>query len=67
MLRNTQLIEVLKSFAEHLEAKERDDTRKYAKAKLVKNSALQQKISGRQEAIAEILEFVNNLLKMYTK
>lgn len=66
MLRNTQLIAVLKSFAEHLEAKGRDDTRKFVKAGLVKNPAMQQKISGRQEATAEILEFVNNLLKMYT-
>ena len=67
MLRNTQLIAVLESFVEHLKAKERDDTRRFVKAKMEKDSALQQKITGRQEVTAEILGFVTNLLKMYAK
>jgi hypothetical protein len=67
MTPNPQLISVLQSFAEHLEAKKLEDSRRSFGAKCDKNTRLQDKLCGKQEATGEILVFVENLLKMYTK
>jgi hypothetical protein len=67
MAPNPQLVSVLQSFVDHLEAKKLENSRKSFGAKCDKNTRLQDKLYGKQEATGEILVFVENLLRMYTK